>query len=1017
VKSISIRELKPHIFVCYELKIRNDNCKGRIVKKTRISNLKYAATPLALALALISSPSFAQDSTETESDDASKDEIVVTGTLISNPNLKQSTPVISTSADDIQLRQVVNAEQLLREIPGVVPSIGSSVNNGNGGASYADLRGLGTNRNLVLIDGNRITPSNVGGVFDLNNIPVALVSRVDVTTGGAATTYGADAIAGVVNYILKRDFSGVEINATQQLSDKGDGNTFNIDATFGANLEDGRGNVVLNVGYQQSDPVYQGARAVSVNNYDSFSGEIGGSGTAIPARFSLPGAGTRVINPVTGALDAGFTPFNFNPYNIFQTPYERFNLYAAARYEISDAVELYTRGLFSKNSVKTIIAPSGVFNTSVVIPLSNPYLPAPARAQFCAANGITVADCAAAATALTAANPAYRTVTTNLRRRFIETGPRTSTYDTTIFDYQLGARGAITDTINWDIRGSYGQSENVESQTGYVLTSRVREALLATNTTTCLSGNASCVPLNVFGDGNSISEAQRKFVLSPSTTSRGATLAQGRAVISGDAGITVPFATDGITFAVGTEFRKYTASQTPDSLSQIAGELGGAGGAALAISGGYNVYEAIGELNIPLIQDKPGFQNLSLEAGIRYSKYTVDAPTNPKFSATTYKFGANWEPIDGAKIRGTYSRAVRAPNIGELFAPVTTGLTNLATDPCAGAGLVRTAAQIAGTSPLSALQAVCVAQGAPVTQLGLIENPTAGQANSTGGGNPNLRPEVANTFTAGVVLQPFSGFSASLDYYYIKVNKAVSSPTPADVVNACFNSVGVANAACGALFIGRDPVSGGLDGDTATTRGLFQPLSNLGTIKTEGLDLSLNYKNDIGFAKLALAFTGNYTFSNKFKSSPSSINRECIGFYSVNCGSIQPKFQWTQRTTLSFGDDIDISLLWRHIDKVKQEPLDAALDASGPAFVGTIAGFSGTQNFGKIKAADYFDLTTRFGIGDNLKLIFTIENLLDRKPPLVGSTVGSTTFNSGNTYPSSYDAIGRNFAMGVSLKF
>mgnify|MGYP001401653898 FL=1 len=227
------------------------------MKTTRIHKLKYAAAPLAIGLALISTPSFAQDAADEEEPAG---EIVVTGSLIQNPNLVQSTPVNATTADEIDLLQSNVAEEVLRELPGVVPSIGSAVNNGNGGASYVDLRGLGSIRNIVLIDGQRIAPSGLAGRVDLNNIPLALVERVDALTGAAVTTYGADAITGVVNFVTRKDFAGVEIAAATQLTEKGDGHTVRIDATIGGNFDDGRGNAVLSVGYQQADPIYQGAR-------------------------------------------------------------------------------------------------------------------------------------------------------------------------------------------------------------------------------------------------------------------------------------------------------------------------------------------------------------------------------------------------------------------------------------------------------------------------------------------------------------------------------------------------------------------------------------------------------------------------------------------------------------------------------------------------------------------------------------------------------------------------------------
>ena len=994
-----------------------------------------ASTIIAGTLA-ISTSAFAQTAPATpQAADAATTEgetIVVTGSLISNPNLAQSSPVLVTTAEEIALRQNNVAEEVLRDIPGIVPNIGSAVNNGNGGASYVDLRGLGSNRNIVLLDGARIAPSGLVGRVDLNNIPLALIDRVDALTGGASTTYGADAISGVVNFITKRNFSGVEISVGEKITEKGDGNYLRADVTIGANFGDDRGNAVLSIGYQESDPVYQGDRDFSVNNVDSFSGTFGGSGTAVPSRFTL-GAVNRQINPTTGLLQPGFAPFNFNPYNIFQTPFRRYNMYAAARYEVSDAVEIYSRALFSKNSVKTIIAPSGVFASSVVIPVSNPYLPLGAALQFCAANDfnpnvagtqtITPAECTAARTALSPNDPNYRSFTTILRRRVTETGTRNSEYLTTIFDYQLGARGAITDAINWDVRGAYGESENAGTATGYVLTSKVRDALLATNTSACLSGATGCVPLNVFGPEGSITQTQAAGLLSPSTTTIKTTLAQVRGLISGNFGLTVPSASDPIDFAVGAEYRKYGAAQISDTLAK-SGDLGGGGGVAPDIDGGYNVYEFYGELVAPLVQDKPGFEELTVKGGIRYSSYRVDAPSKPKFNTLTYKGELAWSPVRDIKFRGSYSRAVRAPNIAELFNPVTTGLTSLSVDPCAGA------------TPLTNanLRAVCIAQGAPAASIGLIANPTAGQANVTSGGNLNVKPEKSTSYTFGTVLTPSfaPGLSLTVDYYNIKVRDAITTPTPGDVIQGCFGVLSAASASdprCIAA-IRRNTTTGTLDGDTLTTPGLITKLTNQGQLRTDGIDVALVYRRDLGNAKVSLSVSGNYTFHSNFKSNqtdPKSVDRDCTGYFSVNCASIQPKFQWSVRPTVSFGD-VDLSVLWRHLDKVAYEAtasdyvargLDNGTTPNTPAllFTGKLPDGSGPYNFNKIRAYDYFDLTARFGITSKIDITMGVSNLFNVKPPLIGSTAGTTGFNSGNTYPSTYDALGRSFAASAKVRF
>ncbi|MFL6771017.1 MAG: TonB-dependent receptor domain-containing protein, partial [Sphingomicrobium sp.] len=1018
----------------------------------------------------------------------------------------------------IELKQSNVAEEVLRELPGVVASIGSAVNNGNGGAAFVDLRGLGSVRNIVLLDGNRLVPSGLAGRVDLNNIPLALVERVDALTGAAVTTYGADAITGVVNFVTRRDFAGVEVSASDQITEQGDGNYLRADLTLGANFDDGRGNAVLSVGYQQSDPVYQGARDFSFEQVSSYSGGTSGSGTAVPSRFSglrqldlatctpidgtvTGSSGNRGVSQINepgdgrpcpgGATASLYAPFNFNPFNIFQTPFTRYNIFGAAHYEVSDAVEVYARGLFSKNNVNTIVAPSGSFGQSVQINLNNPFLPATLRNQFCAFDvnpsatvykaRFTPAECAAAASATGRTDPNYRVVgaggtfvpfdvngdgvigtnpitgavtegffpnpAVTLNRRTTEIGPRISDFSTVVFDTRLGLRGPLTSTIDWDVSGSYGQSENTQTAQNYVLISRLRQSALVDlvgGVPTCQDTSNGCVPVDIFGPEGSIPAAANDFLTVDSTATVKTALGQLRGLVSGDFGYALPWAAQPIGFAVGTEFRKYKADQLPDFLARQAGELGGAGGATPEVHGGYAVYEGYGELIAPIIEDKPGFESLTLETGIRYSKYEIDGGgTN---SAWTWKAGGSWEPGYGVKIRGNYSHAVRAPNIGELFTPLTVGLTNLGVDPCAKAAPTTNAD----------LRAICLAQGAPVGAIGLITNPTAAQANAVNGGNVDLKPEKANTWTLGVVFVPefLPKFSMSIDYYNIRVKDVIGTATPGDLINACFGTItsaSVTDPDC--LVIGRNPITGGLDGDPATTQGLFGLTTNLGELFTDGVDLIANYKTAVGFGDLAFSFVGNWTNNSEFNSnvaSEDSFFRECAGFYSVNCsftGSIQPKLQFSQRTTLTMGK-VDLSLLWRWIDSVKLEPrqleadalaADAAnRDANGnllavpgtPAQIGA-PGFQGCPDFNgadaggcmideefrKIPAEHYFDLTARFNATDNMTFTFTVQNLLDNQPKVVGNTIGSTTFNSGNVFPSTYDALGRRYAVGAKLKF
>lgn len=998
--------------------------------------LKAGVAPLALGLALSAAPAFAQtneqvrDTPGITTQDAVNAEaaaenqaIVVTGSLIRNPNLEAASPVSVTTAEEIELLQANVAEEVLREIPGVVPGIGQAVNNGANGTNTVNLRGLGSNRNLVLLNGNRLVPANFGGSVDLNNIPLALLERVDVLTGGASTTYGADAISGVVNFVTRQDFAGMEVSANQTISEEGDGSKSRIDLTLGANFDDGRGNAVLSLGYQTSDPVYQGARDFSLFQISSTNGvSSGNSPTSSPTSFAFndptipvdPVFGLTQINPTGTAIVPFYQGFNFNPFNIFQTPFERYNMYGQADYDVSDTIEIYGRGLFSKNTVSSIIAPSGVFGETLTIGLDNPFLTQGVRNTLCIEGGIAAAACNAANTA--------RVTIPGVYRRTTEVGPRISEYVTTIFDFRAGATIKLADTISLDISGAHGESENVETRQNYVLRSRLQQGLnLNAAGTACTVATGGCVPLNLFGPPGSITPEQAAFIRGSSTTTNKATLDQARVLLSGDFGFTIPAAVDPIGFALGAEYRDYGAQRLPDNLAAVPGELGGAGGAVLPLNGGYDVKEAFGELLLPIVSGKPGFEELTFEAGVRYSEYEVDAPGNPSFDATTYKFGGSYVPFNALKFRGNYQRAVRAPNIGELFAPVSTGLDNLAVDPCAGAAPTTNAL----------LAAVCLAQGAPAGRVtaGTIPQPAAGQANVTGGGNPNILPEKADTYTAGVVIQPsgfLPGFTLSVDYYNITVNEAITAATPGDVIAACFGNLSAASATSAACTgIRRNPTTGALSGSSATTFGLPQPLTNNGRLKTDGIDLVMNYSTQLGIGNLALSFAGNWTNSSRFRASPTAYDRDCVGYYSVNCTSIQPEFSFSQRTTLGL-DFADISLLWRYIDSVEYEGQADDFAARGftaanrNLFNGTITGtgplVGQSYNFNRIRAYHYFDLSARFEV-ENIKFTVSALNLTDQRPPVLGNTAGSTAFNSGNTYPSTYDTLGRTYAVTAKLNF
>lgn len=1050
----------------------------------KFTKLMSGTAPMVLGLAMISAPAHAQDQDVQDADAADESVIVVTGSRIANPNLELSSPVGVVTSEELELRQTNVAEQFLRELPSAIPSTGSAVNNGNGGSSFVNLRGIGSVRNLVLLDGRRFVAADTTGRVDLNSIPLAVIERTEVLTGGATTTYGADAISGVVNFITKQDFAGVEANFSQQITEEGDGNIFRTDLTIGANFDDGRGNAVLSVGYLDQDPVLQGDRPFGVFNVSSFSGAAGGSSNAVPSNHVFVGptdpasicdptlladpmdatlcplttgsiitANNGVQQTFTGfpfgtvigqttndgtdispGVNSAAGPFNFNPFNLYQTPIERFNVFGQARYEISDAVEVYSQAAFSKQTVATKIAPGGSFFNTYQLNLNNPLLPEAIARRYCVAAGIGDANSAQCTATITSpfgatgdldndpttpdvANPDYREVGTQVRRRSVEAGTRDSAFTSTLFNIVVGARGAITDTINWDVSGTYGESERIQRQSGFARFQRLQNALIAVpdangaatcaqSTTAGTTNDGLCVPINLFGPLGTLTQDQidYTFALSQQVIT-GTTIATVNGTVSGDFGWGI--AETPISFAAGGEYRRFTATRLSDEASQTPGAVVGGGGAAPDINGQYDVYDAFGELIIPVFEGVPFAESLTIELGARYSDYSTAG------TEFTWKAGGSWEPIIGLKIRGNYQRSSRAPNIGELFTPVTTGLSNLQTDPC----------QLALPVGNANLTAVCIAQGAPAGTIGVIQSPPAGQINVTTGGNLNLGTESATTWTVGFIAQPAAipGLTFSVDYWNIEVTDAITIPTPGDIIAGCFNNLTAASAtdpACTQL-IRRSATTGAIAGSAAEVPGLILQRSNSGLIQTDGIDVSMTYQTDLSDdIGVSLSFDGTWTNENIFNTNPAnpiSVNRDCVGFYSVNCSSIQPEFSFSQRTTFSFFDEFNLSLRWRYLSQTTQEPLDI-LNGNGPAFQGTSALF-GEVDFQNIPSESYFDLSGQWDISENVLLTITVQNLLDNSPTVVGNNIGSTAFNSGNTYPSSYDALGRRYGASVKFKF
>lgn len=991
------------------------------------------ASLLLAGSALAAAPVAAQSAGTAEAEPAPVDgTILVTGSLIARPDLKVASPVQIIGQEEIQLKQVNSAEELLRDLPSVRPSLGSAVNNLGDGSSRVDLRGLGSNRTLVLLDGRRVVPFNFDGVVDLNSIPLALIDRVDVMTGGASSAYGADAVAGVVNFITKQNFSGLDLSANYRIAERGDAAQYRADLVVGTNFADDRGNIVLGLGYQKRDALEMTKREVGAFPLSVVTGQYFGAFAAVPTILSFPtnamlGLGASnvgsVYDPSLGAFRAGTVgdTYNFHKDTYFQTPLERYNAYAAGHYALADGIEVYASAMFSRVETRIQLAPGGLFGPALQLPLNNPYLTETARGQLCNAYGISTTSCAAAAAAPGGiGSPGYREVTILPNRRLVETGKRAQQIDTTQYQILAGIRGDVTESLKFDVSAQYGETNQDQLLDNWGSFSRVQQGLRAfrnaSNVATCADAANGCVPLNLFGPEGSITSDQAAFINLDSLNRRlvSQTVVAGR--LTGDLfGLASPFAGTPVSFAIGAEYRKLTSSRDTDAPSQIAGEILGVGGQITPDRGQYSAKEIFGEFNIPLIEDKPFFHSLTAEAGIRYSDYTSTG------ASTTWKAGGTWEPHEGFKFRGMYQVAVRSPNISELFQSRVHSLGSLAVDPCQTSRLPS-----AASNP--GLAALCVYTGAPASTIGAIPAPPTNQISVTTSGNRDLDVERANTLTLGAVLTPrfLPRFALTIDYFRVKVKDAITQPAAGDVLNGCYsttlNPSQTANIYCD--LIDRNPVTGGLFDLSGASDGVVLTYSNLGRIETAGVDFGLSYRlplQDLGLGgeagTLGVSINGTWLDYYHFQANGNSINRDCTGYYSVNCANPRPEWKWVSRLTYSNGPFTG-SLLWTHLSSVRLEPFRASakqpLSAPQPGGPDPDTVFDG---FEKIGAYDYFDLSLAFEASERATLTLTVDNLFDKKPPLVSNGVGGTAFNSGNTFPTVYDVLGRVYAIGARLKF
>ncbi len=933
------------------------------------------------------------------------DRVEITGSRIRSIDVSSSSPVLSVGVEAIRSSQPVVVEEFFKGLPAALPGIGSGTNNGTAGGATIDLRGLGSNRSLVLIDGRRVVPFDLSGSVDTNVIPIALLQRVDLVTGGASAVYGADAVAGVANFVLRKNFTGIELNSSYGASGHGDAQRVRTDLTMGASLDGGRGNVALSFGFTNTSALRQDSRPIGEASRSSTTGNRQGSFTTVPVYVDL-GVNGFQVDPATGAPSAGVETFNFNPANYYQTPLKRTQFTALGNYVFNDKAEAYTQLLFTRADVGSHVAASGTFFNDYFVPLGNPYITPAVRQAICDATVVgplTPAQCA----------DDTREVLLPLGRRFVEFGPRINDFKNTMFQWTAGLRGGIVDNWSYDVYASLGKSDQLQTRINWGSYSKVQQALRALSTTDCLDTANGCVPLNVFGAAGSITPAMQKFINLDAVLTQQVEQKIYSASVSGDLGaVTSPFSGRPINVAFGVESRTVSAGNKSDAPTQINGEVLGTGAPQPDRSGELKLEEFFGEAVIPLVNGKPMAEKLDLELGYRHTKFS----TTTSQSYGTYKIGATWEPAKGFRVRAMQQRATRAPNVDELYAPLVTQLDNLAADPCQGTNINAADANVAGT-----LSNLCRLTGVPVASIGGLSAPSAGQVNILSGGNPALNPEEADTTTIGFVFQPAAvqGLAVSVDYWRIKVNGAVSNPAVDDILDGCystaFNPGLTFNSDCSK--VGRNPATGTFNG--ASAPGVLLATSNLGTIETSGWDLGISYGFSLqsvgapaNLGRIDLELNASFLDKYDFQASPTSTNRDCVGFYSVACGTVSEgegpvhKTKWNQRTTWTMGDWAT-TLNWRHLSGVRHE--------TGIADPSTGARFFAP--YSSIKSYDYFDLGVNWTFNKTLRLSLSVNNLFDKKPPEVGNTIGSTSANSGNTFPQTYDVIGRYFTLGANLKF
>lgn len=999
--------------------------------------LKAGVAPIALGLALFALPAMAQDAGQSPAgEDAAEDAaagqaIVVTGSRISRPEVDSASPVTVVGAEEIAASGVVRVEDLVNSLPQVVGGQNAFIANGASGTATVDLRGLGTARTLVLVNGRRLQPGDPAlPAADLNQIPGGLVKRVEVLTGGASSTYGADAVAGVVNFVMDTTFEGIGLdvqygvyqhdNGTTQVI-RPDGQTildrnaargfrppsgstvggaqFNVELTTGASFDDGRGHVTAYAGYRKVNPLLQGTRDYS---YCALTGSgngvsCGGSGTAPNATITDPYFDLFGSLVADGSDDFGgaYAAYNYQPINHFQRPDERYTAGFFADYEINENFEVFSEFMFMDDRSKAQIAESGTFFADTYnIPCDSPLLTAAQGTLLCSLiDGNADRGDLDGGVDPTGAG----VVPILIGKRNIEGGPRFDDLRHTAFRVVGGLRGKLTEGLRYEMSGQYGTTIFNQAYNNDLSRSRLRRALNAVvdgnGNVVCQSvidgSDPACQVYNPFqGPGitptgdprQGITQAGVDYVNIPMLSKGEVKETIINAFVSGELFSLGNASAAG--FVIGGEYRKEQLN-TENDVSFQTQDGAGQGSPQLDVDGSFDVKEVFGELRIPIIENS-FIDLLSLELGYRYSDYSTGIQTD------TYKALVEFAPVQAVRFRGGYNRAVRAPNILNLFSPNRIALFG-GDDPCAGATPDFTQAQ-------------CANLGVPADRYGTIVASPAGQYNQFIGGNPNLEAETADTYTVGVVLEPrgiIPGFVASVDYYNIAVDNAISGIGAQTAINQC----GITGDAFFCSRVQRAPGSLTLWSNGSQ---VLNTTTNIGGVKTSGVDVALTYGRQIGSGRATVSFNG--TWLNTFELDTGIVPQnagdgryDCVGFHGSNCGSPLPEWRHTARIGYEFDSGLGLSARWRHIGSVDWDRRSTDTDL----------GTSAAASPGDIKAQDYLDLTLSANF-EPFTMRIGVNNVFDSEPPVIGGGYGGS---NGNTYVETYDPVGRYLFVSAGLRF